>query len=145
MQIVAGILKRKFGISKKDVFSTLHWLPLSYRLLKHRLIFLSKCCHLHTPTALSNLLTHAQHGHSTRNKNVNFVLPHVKTKNGKLAFQFWGPSVWNAQPIGIKQALTLNMCKLAIHNTVNVLNMNVSLQMHDFLVIMEFIVRYQSM
>ena len=63
------------------------------------------------PVYMINYIPFNQNCHNTRNSEMSFALPHVKT-SGKKTFEYNAIRVWNNLPENVKKATSKNIFKL---------------------------------
>ena len=105
--------KTVFGLYKHDhmgvILSTLHWLPLKFRIHYKLVLLVYKCLNGMGPVYLSELLSYSSCSHT-------LVLnePLVKSLFGRRAFCKAGPYLWNALPSTIRECSSLDTFKIKL-------------------------------
>ena len=89
----------------------LNWIPLKSILNFFKLIFIFKC--LKSQNGMFLYLIPITHTYSTRHSQC-FIVPHVKTNYGKLAFSHWGACLWNKLDLKQRNSPNLPMFKKLI-------------------------------
>ena len=95
------------------VLTSLHWLPVKFRIDFKILLFVYKALHNLAPPYLANLI---QPPDSTRQlRSANLMLLKVPWANlrqkGDRAFSVAAPTLWNTLPMGVKTASSLAIFK----------------------------------
>ena len=99
------ITKRRKRESVKDALIKLHWLRVEERIVFKILVTAFKCFHHTAPECLIDLLTV---------RSVNsflFTLKYLDSDFGRRSFSYAAPRYWNALPIEIRSAPTLDTFK----------------------------------
>ena len=101
------------GTKKRDhitpVLSSLHWLPVKYRIDFKVLLFVFKSLHGLSPSYLSELIEPYAPTRVLRSANLNLLeeLDTEKRSRGDRAFAAAGPRLWNMLPLPIRFAQSL--------------------------------------
>ena len=103
--------KRRESIS--PVLIELHWLPVEYRVMYKVLLYTYKALHGLAPQYISELIQAYVPARSLRSANQSLLcVPNTKTVTyGGRSFRAAAPQLWNALPISVKQAPTLETFK----------------------------------
>ena len=98
------------------VLKSLHWLPVKHRVTYKILLLVYKAQNGLAPIYLSELVTNKQSIRQSRSSNQRFlIVPKTRLKTyGDASFRVAGPTLWNALPLHIKTASTLNQFKSLI-------------------------------
>lgn len=118
LQLVQNAAARLLTGSRKfdhvsPILSSLHWLPVRYRIDFKILLFVFKCLNGLAPRYLSDLLVRYAPTRSLRSTDqLLLVVPKTKHKlRGDRAFSVLGPKLWNELPLYIRQAESLLVFK----------------------------------
>lgn len=118
LQLVQNAAARLLTGSRKydhvsPLLSSLHWLPVRYRIDFKILLFVFKCLNGLAPRYLSDLLVTYSPSRSLRSTDQHLlVVPKTKRKlRGDRAFSVLGPRLWNELPLYIRQAESLLVFK----------------------------------
>ena len=105
------------GIRKYEhinpALATLHWLPVKYRIDFKILLRTYKACNGLAPSYLSELLVPYVPSRNLRSANkFRLVEPGSRlVSRGDRAFAVRAPKLWNALPLGLKQASSVDIFK----------------------------------
>lgn len=105
------------GTKKREhitpVLSSLHWLPVSFRINFKILMFVFKSLHGLAPRYMTELIRHYAPSRALRSADhLLLVVPRVKLKSrGERAFSVAGPKLWNRLPLYIRQSQTITIFK----------------------------------
>ena len=114
LNAAARIVKRpKPDESTQDVLRSLHWLPVTNRIIYKILLITFKCRNGLAPNYLSSLLSEYSTGRHLRSSNKGLLsVPRTHHKTyGDRAFAVAAPKLWNTLPIHIKQSDTISNFK----------------------------------
>ena len=105
-------LRRKYD-HITPVLKDLHWLPVEYRINYKILLLAYKAQHGMAPPYLSSLLSPYKPGRSLRSEGKHLLTtPRYRLEGfGKRCFAHAAPSLWNALPITIKCAQSIDIFK----------------------------------
>ena len=105
-------LRRKYD-HITPVLEDLHWLPVEYRINYKILLLAYKAQHGMAPPYLSSLLSPYKPGRSLRSEGKHLLTtPRYRLEGfGKRCFAHAAPSLWNALPITIKCAQSIDIFK----------------------------------
>ena len=92
----------------------LHWLPVKYRIDYKLLLLTYKALHALAPQYLSDLLENYTPARTLRSSDLGLLTVPRAKKLGDRAFSVAAPTLWNALPLGIRQAQTLASFKSAL-------------------------------
>ena len=121
LQLVQNAAARLLTGTKRQehitpVLSSLHWLPICFRIQFKMLLLVFKSFHGHAPTYISNMLQHYSTSKSLRSADKSLLhVPRSRLKHkGDRAFAVAAPRLWNSLPPDIKSASTTKTfkCKL---------------------------------
>ena len=90
----------------EDDLSRLHWLTVDKRIVFKLMLLVFKSLIGSAPMYLQDLLSFNPHGH-----NLNLKVPIVKGVQGRRAFSFMGPTVWNNLPLKVKSCTEIEAFK----------------------------------
>ncbi len=118
LQIVQNAAARLLtGMKKRDhitpVLSSLHWLPVQYRIDFKILLMVFKALHNMSPSYITNLLDYYTSARTLRSADkLLLAVPRSKKKSkGDRAFMVVAPKLWNSLPLHIRQAPSLEVFK----------------------------------
>ncbi len=118
LQIVQNAAARLLtGMKKRDhitpVLSSLHWLPVQYRIDFKILLMVFKALHNMYPSYITNLLEYHTPVRTLRSADkLLLAVPRSKKKSkGDRAFMVVAPKLWNSLPLHIRQARSLEVFK----------------------------------
>ena len=98
-----SIFSRSFPILKQ-----LYWLPVKFPIHFKICAITFRTLKDNQPAYLADLLVRPKCSKYLRSTNSNrFVVPRIKTKNGSRAFSIFGPALWNALPVPIRNVKTI--------------------------------------
>ena len=91
------------------LLNELHWLPIGRRITFKILMLVYNCLHRNSPFYLCNLITHRNSRPGLRSSSDASILhiPRSNTSSGDNAFMVFAPKLWNALPLPIRQAPSL--------------------------------------
>ena len=95
------------------LLNELHWLPIGRRITFKILMLVYNCLHRNSPSYLCNLITHRNSRPGLRSSSDASILhiPRSNTSSGDNAFMVFAPKLWNALPLPIRQAPSLETFK----------------------------------
>ncbi|KAF4075788.1 hypothetical protein AMELA_G00222680 [Ameiurus melas] len=95
------------------ILSTLHWLPVKFRIKFKILLITYKALHGLAPQYLSDLLVLYDPPRLLRSKDAGYlILPRiVKSTAGGRAFAYRAPQLWNSLPISVRDSDTVSVFK----------------------------------
>ena len=95
------------------LLNELHWLPIGRRITFKILMLVYNCLHRNSPSYLYNLITHRNSRPGLRSSSDASILhiPRSNTSSGPNAFMVFAPKLWNALPLPIRQAPSLETFK----------------------------------
>ncbi len=118
LQIVQNAAARLLtGMKKRDhitpVLSSLHWLPVQYRIDFKILLMVFKALHNMSPSYITNLLEYHTPARTLRSADkLLLAVPRSQKKSkGDRAFMVVAPKLWNGLPLHIRQAPSLEVFK----------------------------------
>ena len=118
LQIIQNSAARLITGTKKyspitPVLQQLHWLPVKSRISFKILLLTFQCLHNVAPSYLQELLKKYTPVRSLRSSQKNLLeCPVLGTRfYGEHAFSFGGPLLWNAVPLHLKEANSVNNFK----------------------------------
>ena len=118
LQIIQNSAARLITGTKKyspitPVLQQLHWLPVKSRISFKILLLTFQCLHNVAPSYLQELLKKYTPVRSLRSSQKNLLeCPVLGTRfYGERAFSFGGPLLWNAVPLHLKEANSVNNFK----------------------------------
>ena len=111
-----------FQVSKFNhvtpLLSTLHWLPVKYRIIFKLLIITYKAIHGLAPSYLCSLLSVKKNERYNLRSNSGLLINHCNVKSlvtlGDRFFQCAAPKLWNCLPIEIRNCPTLDSFKKSL-------------------------------
>ena len=90
------------------ILKRLHWLPVKFRFHFKICAITFRTLKENQPAYLADLLVRPKCSKYLRSTNSNrFVVPRIKTKTGSRTFSIFGPALWNALPVPIRNAKTI--------------------------------------
>ena len=99
------VLKLRKHQSIRKGLINLHWLRISERILFKMLVFIFKCISKMAPVELTSLLT-------IRNiDSCTLCYSFLESTHGRRSFQYAAPRLWNALPLSIRKANSLDAFK----------------------------------
>ena len=105
-RVVVPSVKRHHHIS--PTLKTLHWLPIVQRINFKIASITFKTLHNRQPTYLFELLTPHVPSSYLRSSNKHLlVVPRITSDNGRRAFSFSAPTVWNSLPLHLRSCTSL--------------------------------------
>ena len=98
------------------VLKELHWLPVCERIKYKILVYTFKALHNQCPQYIKDLLTVYIPARNLRSSNALMLeVPRTKTVTfGSRSFSNAAPSLWNALPVAVRSAASLNSFKKAL-------------------------------
>ena len=115
--IAARIVSRcSRDIDSEDVFQSLNWLPIKYRITFKVLLIVYKCVNDLAPKYLSDLFIPYKKDRTVRS-NFKYLLDCPENRDAKSkayghrAFGFAGADLWNALPLDIKLSSSVSVFK----------------------------------
>ncbi|XP_057187413.1 uncharacterized protein LOC130552818 [Triplophysa rosa] len=118
LQLVQNAAARVLTTSRKynhitPMLSTLHWLPIKYRIDFKVLLITYKALNGLAPTYITELLPHYNRSRSLRSQNSRLLkTPRItKSTKGGRAFSYVAPKLWNSLPDTIRGSDTLSQYK----------------------------------
>ena len=124
LQIVQNAAARVLTRTRKydhitPILSSLHWLPVKYRIDYKLLLLTYKALNGLAPMYLTSLLTRYNPSRSLRSQNSGLlVVPRIsKSTKGGRAFSYLAPKLWNSLPDSVRGSDTLSQfkCRLKTH------------------------------
>ncbi|KAI5090037.1 hypothetical protein C0J45_20172, partial [Silurus meridionalis] len=124
LQLVQNAAARVLPRSRKydhitPILSSLHWLPVKFRIDCKLLLLTYKALNGLAPMYLSSLLTHYKPSRSPRSQNSGLlVVPRIaKSTKGGRAFSYLAPKLWNSLPDSVRGSDTLSQfkCRLKMY------------------------------
>ena len=107
-------LERKSSDIKPTLIK-LHWLPIEYRIKFKILLLVYKSLHGEGPSYLASMLEEYQPPRPLRSSaQLLLSVPFTHKKYGDRAFSVAGPRLWNALPISLKTAPSVNAFKKSL-------------------------------
>ena len=99
-------------ISTKSLLERLHWLPIVSRIDFKIATLTYKVVHLKQPPCLAqHLKLKSMHLNTRNNDQLLLQHPSVSTNNGRRAFSYTVPTVWNKLPYKIRNAPSVTLFK----------------------------------
>ncbi len=118
LQLVQNAAARVLSRTRKHdhispVLSTLHWLPIKYRIHFKILLINYKALNGLAPQYLSELLSHYSPSRLLRSQNSGrLIIPRIsKSSAGGRSFSYLAPKLWNNLPNAVREADTLYQFK----------------------------------
>lgn len=118
LQLVQNAAARVLTRSRKydhitPILSSLHWLPVKFRIEFKILLLTYKALNNLAPVYLTNLLSRYEPTRSLRSQNSGLlVVPRIaKSSKGGRAFSFMAPTLWNSLPGNVRGSDTLSQFK----------------------------------
>ncbi|XP_056587301.1 uncharacterized protein LOC130407959 isoform X1 [Triplophysa dalaica] len=118
LQLVQNAAARVLTRSRKydhitPVLSSLHWLPIKYRIDFKIILITYKALNGLAPTYLTELLSRYNPSRSLRSQNLGLLtIPRItKSTKGGRAFSYVAPKLWNSLPDTIRGSDTLSQFK----------------------------------
>ena len=124
LQLVQNAAARVLTRTRKydhitPILSSLHWLPVKYRIDYKLLLLTYKALNGLAPMYLTSLLTRYNPSRSLRSQNSGLlVVPRIsKSTKGGRAFSYLAPKLWNSLPDSVRGSDTLSQfkCRLKTH------------------------------
>ena len=109
--------KLVFRVGKREhvtpLLHQLHWLPVDKRIIFKILMLVYKCLYYNSPTYLCTLMAQRISRPGLRSSSDTSILqiPRFNTSFGENAFMSCAPKLWNALPLPIRQAPSLESFK----------------------------------
>ena len=99
-------VKRSHHIS--PTLRRLHWLPIKQRIEYKIAVLTFKTLHFNQPSYLAQLLVTVTPSRSLRSfSNRKLQIPFIKSKQGKRAFAFAAPTIWNSLPLHLRTCTSI--------------------------------------
>ncbi len=120
LQIVQNAAARVLTRSRKimiiitpNFYSSLHWLPIKFRISYKILLLTYKALNGLAPAYLTSLLSRYNPTRSLRSQNSGLlVVPRIaKSTKGGRAFSYLAPKLWNSLPDNVRGSDTLSLFK----------------------------------
>ena len=90
------------------LLSSLHWLPVKYRVHFKIPLLTYKTLYEEQPVYLRSLIATSLPSRSLRsNRGITLSIPRIKTNTGARAFCSCGPSFWNNLPLSVRSATSI--------------------------------------
>ncbi|XP_047668210.1 uncharacterized protein LOC125141028, partial [Tachysurus fulvidraco] len=124
LQLVQNAAARVLTRTRKydhisPILSSLHWLPVKFRIDYKLLLLTYKALNGLAPMYLTSLLTRYNPSRSLRSQNSGLlVVPRIsKSTKGGRAFSYLAPKLWNSLPVSVRGSDTLSQfkCRLKTH------------------------------
>ena len=96
--------------------SSLHWLPVTYRIMYKILVLTYKCIHELAPIYLQELIEEYKPSRNLRSSSqLNLVSTSVSTLSyGNRSFRKASAELWNRLPLNVKNCQTVNLFKTSL-------------------------------
>ena len=107
------VSKCGFELDIMPILKSLHWLPVAFR-VKYKILTITwKCLHDKAPEYLTQVLIPLKRDRTLRsNDQLLLVIPKTNMKTlGDRSFAASAPSLWNAMPLKLRQATSINIFK----------------------------------
>ena len=111
LQVIQNVAARILTNTRRrdhisPVLSTLHWLPVSFRIDFKALLFVYKALNNLAPSYIKDSLRPYVPTRTLRSSSALLLeVPNASHKNtGEAAFWVYGPKLWNTLPLELKQA-----------------------------------------